>query len=444
MEKDPRVHGKKEGTVKKARSLGAAAVCAAALLAPAAPAAAEDPVVGEVLAILKERGLVDEARYKELVAKNQAYEEEHQSLLGRIEWSGDVRGRLENFWYDEDELGGDRADRTRARVRLRLQGKARINEHIDAVFRLASGDEGEHRSTNRTLGANDDFALDPIFIDRAYLALHAPGAWLPETAELDLTFGKVPNPFLWKAGKDYMLWDHDINPEGVAVHFGLEPVDGLSLFANAGYMIADENSQAKDPHLLGLQGGAIVAASEAVELGARVSWYDWSSVDTPFVARVSGQGGTVRASGLSDSFSTGELAAYVRFSGIENWPVLLYGHFAHNFAGTEVVPGSAGEDDGWGVGVEVGDKKKLVMLGVGYYQLEANFWPAQFTDSDLFDGLTNRKGWTVYGGRQILPNTDLNVTLFVSDELESRIPVYATSLRNADRVRLQTDLVVKF
>lgn len=429
--------------MKRFRRLLGALVCALAAGLPAGPAAAEDPVVGEVLAILKERGLVDEARYNELVLKNRAYEEEQRSLLGRIEWAGDLRGRLENFWFDEDDLGVERADRTRVRYRLRLQGKAAVNDHIDAVFRLASG-ESDHRSTNRTLGRDDDFGPDEIFIDRAFLSLHAPGSWLPEGASLDLEVGKVPNPFLWDAGKDYMLWDHDISPEGVSVQLGLGAADGLRVFGNAGYMIADENGTSKDPHVLGLQGGALLTLSEALELGARASWYDWSSVDPAFVGRVDGQGGTVVASGLGDAFSTGELAAYLRFGGIQDWPVLLYGHFARNFADTETIPGTGGEDDGWGIGVEVGDKRKYVKLGAGYYRLEANFWPAQFTDSDLFDGRTNRQGWTVYGGRQILPDTDLNVTLFLSEDLETRLPAFATSVRNAERIRLQTDIVVKF
>ena len=102
------------------------------------------------------------------------------------------------------------------------------------------------------------------------------------------------------------------------------------------------------------------------------------------------------------------------------------------------------EDTGWGLGVEVGDKKKLAMLGIGYFHLEANFWPAQFTESDLLDGFTNRKGWAFYVAREILPNTELGVQLFVSDPIRSSTTSFATSVSGADRVRLQTDLLVKF
>ena len=62
----------------------------------------------------------------------------------------------------------------------------------------------------------------------------------------------------------------------------------------------------------------------------------------------------------------------------------------------------------------------------------------------LFDGFTNRKGWTFYAVRELFANTELNLTLYRSAEIEDDRPTYADSLVNADRFRLQTDLVVRF
>jgi hypothetical protein len=92
-------------------ALGLAAVVAA-------PVYAEEPqpVTEDVLEILKERGLVDEGQYNELVAKNQTYEERNQNLLGRIEFSGDMRLRYENFWFRNDEFDVDRSNRNRLRI----------------------------------------------------------------------------------------------------------------------------------------------------------------------------------------------------------------------------------------------------------------------------------------------------------------------------------------
>lgn len=428
--------------------LGAAVAALAA--APAASAAEAEPVIEDVLEILKERGLVDEGQYTELVAKHQSWEAKNGPLLGRIEFSGDFRLRYENFWYDEDDFS-DRSNRNRLRYRLRLQAKAAINDYFDAVFRLASG-ENDPRSNNRTLGFDNDFGPDDVFFDQAYLIFKAPKEWLPDTTLTGLG-GKVPNPFLaqWKSGKFDVLWDADINPEGLATQIGYKAGESLALFANAGYFIDKENGSNVDPHLIGIQGGMVWGAGSEVEIGTRLAWYTWRSLDEPFFMRAASFGAILDGltagapTNEAGAYNTGDLAVYVRLGQIDGWPILVYGQIAKNFdAESSDIFGSAGKEDlGWGLGVEVGDKKKLVMLGIGYFHLEANFWPAQFTESDLLDGFTNRKGWAFYAAREILPNTELSVQLFVSDAIEESA-AFATSASGADRVRLQTDLLVKF
>lgn len=428
-----------------------AAALATLFAAPAARAGDPEPVIEDVLEILKERGIVDDGQYTELVAKHQGWQAKNGPLLGRIEFSGDMRLRYENFWYDDDEFGFDRSNRNRMRYRLRLQGKAAINDYVDAVFRVGSG-ENDHRSNNRTLGFDNDFGPDDFFIDQAYIALKAPKDWMPG-ASVTVTGGKVANPFFasWKSGKFDLLWDGDINPEGVGAQLGYKPTDDFTLFGNAGYMIVKENSSATDPHVLGIQGGAIWAAAESVEVGGRLAYYSWRSLDDAFFARASGSGAIL--DGLTegaptkraDNYNTGDLSVYLRLTGIEDWPVLLYGQIAKNFdaVSSSIGNGAGDEDLGWGLGVEVGDKKKLATFGVAYFYFGANFWPAQFLESDFTDGVSNRKGWAFYVAREILPNTELSMQLFVSDEIRESTS-FATSVSGAERVRLQTDLLVKF
>ena len=247
---------------------------ALALALGAVPSAAEDPVVQDLLDILKDRGIVDEGQYTELSAKSAAWEEEHERLLGRIEFSGDFRFRLENYWYDRDELGDDRDDRTRLRYRLRLRGDVAVNEYVNVVFRLVSGeavnfDEGANRSTNRTLGRGFDFSYDPVFLDLAYIELVAPSEWLPG-AKAELRGGKVANPFRWKIGKDFLFWDPDITPEGVAATGSYALSERWKLFLNTGYFIFDENATAADPHVFGIQGGVHGELGGAWRAGGRL------------------------------------------------------------------------------------------------------------------------------------------------------------------------------
>jgi hypothetical protein len=419
---------------------GTALLSLAAALALAAPAFAEEnPALVEALQIMRDRGMIDDAKHAELVSKNQAWEASHPSLLSRLEWSGDFRGRLENFWYDEDAFGVEDDNRHRGRYRLRIGARAKVNEVVTAGFRLASG-EDDHRSTNQSFGsAGDDFAPDDIFIDQAYVELGVPKRFLPEGMVLKSIVGKQANPFLWKQGKDFMIWDQDITPEGVGLQVSGKPTELLSLYGNAGYFIADENSGSKDPHVLGVQSGFAVMPSDVFELGGRASYYDWNSVNTAFLDRSAESGSLIFD---ESDFSVVELAGYGRIKSFERWPILIYGHIAQNLE-ADGLPGLDDEDLGWGGGVEVGDKKRL-MIGAGYYHVEANFSPSQFTDSDLFDGFTNREGWLVYFARELFPNTELNVTLFSGEEIEDDAAYAIEDASSADRYRLQTDLVVKF
>ena len=446
----------------------ALALASALAMGGGARAAEDESVVQEVLGILKERGLVDQEEYERLALKNASYEKKQAtSFLSKIQWSGDMRLRMENFWYDTPDCSGlaincdpvenDQSNRARFRYRVRVGALAPINDYVDAGFRLASG-EDDLRSTNQSAGRNNpDFDPDSIFIDQAYVTFKAPKDWLGEGGSLKATGGKIANPFLWKNSKDYMLWDNDINPEGGAILLALKPAEMWTLYGNTGYFILDENTSAKDPHVFGVQGGFGVTPTDTTELGARASWYEWQSLDGDFYQRgidntnLNGSAGSTSQAGgnlpggLSDGskFGAGELAAYFRYAGIEGWPIRVFGHYAQNFDAEDTL-GADEEDTGWGGGLEIGDPKKFVLLGAGYYELEANFWPSQFTDSDLFDGVTNRKGWTVYAARQVFTNTELNLTLFSSDAIEDDVPPFADSVQNSDRFRLQTDIVVKF
>jgi hypothetical protein len=446
--------------VKKTLATGLvllAMLAAQAAVAADATAQNNDAVIKEVLGILKERGIVDQSRYEELMAQNQKYEQKQSSLLGRIEWSGDLRARLENFWYNEDKLGNTQGDRTRVRYRLRLQGKAEINKYLDAVFRIASG-EGDWRSTNYTLGHNYDFFLNNIWIDRAYIAFHAPGSWLDEHGKLDANIGKVPNPFLWKTPANMMIWDDDINPEGLAVQLTYNPTEQLTLSANSGIFIIKENGAAQDPLVTGIQAAAEYAADDNISVGGQASFYSFASLDTGFFSpntsnmTTSGNGniidGITRGAPNTGNDGVQALAftGYVGYNGFEDWPLQLWGSLVDNMSAvaSNTFAGVGKDNLGWAVGVSAGDSKKLAQFNLGYYYLEANFWPAMFTDSDLLDGFTNRKGFMLQAKRQIMQNTDLVLTLFRCWDIENNSPGYNVSLANANRFRLQTDISVKF
>ena len=439
--------------------LGWAVIGSALIVAMPARAGEDESSMHDLIGVLKERGVIGEDDYEAIAAKNAAWETRRaQDRKPALSFHGDLRGRYESFVYDEDETGSERTNRHRGRYRLRLGANAEINDRATVVMRLVSGDT-DLRSTNQTLGSGVDFDTDDLRIDLAYahVSPFAHGR-LGENGRLAFELGKVPNPYVWKQGKDFMLWDHDITLEGVSALSSVEITEGLEAFLSGGYYILDENSTSKDPHLWAVQTGFHASPAESVSLGARVSWFRFSSLDADFHARsVDGSGGATAGGGnIADGLSGGvgsqdvqvvETAAYLGLLGGTSWPVLLYATWANNLTAeaSQIFPSLQDEEDtAWGAGVEIGNKKKYVMLGVGYWHIEANAFPSQFIDSDLFDGVTNREGFAVYGSRSILKNTDLNLSVFISDEIESALPVFVDSVPDADRVRVQADLVFSF
>lgn len=411
----------------------------------------------DLIMVLRDRGVIDESDYESIAARNAAYEEQQrQDRMPALSFWGDFRFRSENFWYQKDDTGFEHRDRHRLRYRFRLNGKAEINDHADVLVRFVSGGD-DLRSTNQTLGSGVDFNTDDFRIDLAYARV-SPFAHgrLGENGTLYFELGKVPNPFVWKKGKDFMLWDHDITLEGTSMLMTWAPVDGLETFVNGGYYVLDENSSAKDPHMWAGQVGFHAKPASSVEFGGRASYFRFDALDAAFHMRtVDGTGGATEGGGNIIDGLTGspgghslqviEASGYLGLLTDTDWPVLLYGSWSNNLSAEDSGLTTADADSmAWGAGVEVGDAKKFVKLGVGYWHIAANAFPSQFIDSDLFDGYTNREGWAAYASRAIWKNTTLDLTAFLTDEIEPNVPPYGDSVPNADRVRLQADLVFKF
>jgi hypothetical protein len=263
-----------------------------------------------------------------------------------------------------------------------------------------------------------------------------------DAAPTAVVFGKQSNPFLWKNGKDYMTWDPDYSLEGLSVRSSLQATPKLGLFGSAGYFLIEESRFTKDPHFFGLQAGATLQASEKLALGGRVTWFSYASLNTGFFTRQAAFGNIALSDNSDGSFDQIESSFFARAAVTPKWPVLLHAHLAKNLdAGS--IAGAGKQDLGWGLALEVGDPKQSVLLGVGYYALEADFGPSLYTDSDVLDGFTNREGWAFYGSRQVWPNTELSLELFMSDELETGVP-FNTSVSAAERLRLRSDVIVKF
>jgi polyhydroxyalkanoate synthesis regulator phasin len=150
--------------------------------------------------------------------------------IKEIELFGDVRLRYEN--RQADTPVGDRIVLDRARLALRIGLRGDLFD--DFYFGLRLETSSNPRSPWVTLGGSSPSPFgksnEGVNVGQAYIGWRA-GDWM------DLTAGKMPNPLYTTP----MVWDTDLNPEGVAERFKY-PVGNAGFFANFGQFLYQDNN----------------------------------------------------------------------------------------------------------------------------------------------------------------------------------------------------------
>lgn len=378
-----------------------------------------------------------------------------------LQFGGSIRGRFEHMNFSANADGSEKDSRGRLRYRLRLDGKALINPKAQFYFRLVSGTDS--RSGNVTLGDPADYSPNALTIRYAAL-VYSPwdNGKLPSgNGHWKFDFGRVKNPYRWKShAKDMMLWDGDIALAGAGTQFDHKLGDSASFFVKTGYYAIDENSKGdKDPYMTPVQLGFLFGGGKTTA-GIRGSYYYMNELDANFISRgvngenVDGSDGATSSGGniedgLTGSADGGKLAvvstqAFVS-TALGSVPLIIIGGYSDNTSAKASVlhPGVEKNSVAYNIGLEGGAKKKALLLGAGWYHIEANAFPSQFIDSDLLDGHTNREGLLIYLSKTIMKSTDFNVQFFISDAIATD-PGLEESVQNAKRDRLQVDIIYKF
>ncbi len=176
---------KTNGTLKTAFSLAAALSMTISPVVSASDQA--------LLDTLFENGVLTQLQYEKLSRQAEQKESAENSVIspnlakalswtGRVKVSGDMRFRHENI--NTDNANG--VKESRQRIRARLKVAAKINDEVDAGFRLVTA--GGKTSTNQSLEGS--FGGKNIYFDRAYIH------WHPDfISGLTATFGKFAKPW---------------------------------------------------------------------------------------------------------------------------------------------------------------------------------------------------------------------------------------------------------
>ncbi len=308
------------------------------------------------------------------------------SWTDKIKLKGDLRYRHEGFEIE------NRRDRHRQRVRVRTALIAQVDEDVEVGFGLASGGS-DPISTNQTLGNGS--SSKSVVIDLAYVN------WKTAVDGLAVTAGKFKNPF-HRAGGHSLVWDGDLNPEGLALKYSHG-----SLFASVLGSWVAESSSDDDSYLLGAQIGARHNLGDG-KLVAGVGYYNY--LDTrgePVFFDGDSRGNRLDANGnYLNGFELVE--AFVEYAfPVGDSTVTLFGDYVQNTAASRYDTGYA-----LGAALKVANGAKFTWA---YQELEADAVLGLFTDSDFIGGGTDGEGHVLSASYPLASKISLKGTLFLND-----------------------------
>ncbi len=372
----------------------------------------------------------------------------------RIKLKGDLRLRYRADLFDQNNgplfradtntlsFGNSTVDRYYAQVRARLGLTAKVNDKLEAGITLATGNTTNPVSTNSTLG--DTLNKKNFLLDQAYLK------WSPLPG-LTVSGGRFENPWF---GTD-LVWDQDINFDGLAMSWKPELGGGTSLFFTAGaFPIEEMEMKSHDKWLFGGQVGVNYKYQDKLTATLAAAYYHFDNITGKSIERLKGDtdwsrpkfqqkgntvfyldpndnpsftGGGTSYLGYAAEFNELNISTKIDYAICENHHVTLIGDYVNNIgynrADVDARVGQAivKETEGFQVGLSVGtpDVRAAwdwkVMLNYKY--LEADAVVDGFTESDFHLGGTNAKGWITGVDLGLARNVWLNTRWFTADSI---------------------------
>ncbi len=326
-----------------------------------------------------------------------------------IKLSGDVRARYENREV------ADATTKDRERLRLRVGAYGKINEQVDFGVRVATGDKKDATSTN--LDDGDSASKKAIWLDQAYIDYH-PDQKVPG---LHAFLGKMPQP--WMAAGSGLVWDTDLNPEGVALTYEKE-FSAFKLKSNAGGFIFTDRG-GDDVRLLAEQ-LAVEKKIGTTKLTLGVSDYYFENagnLTTNFTGTTKSGNTPGTGFNLVEGFGSYEFA-------IGKLPIKLDGQYVVN------VDASSDDDTAYLAGITIGKAKDKGTWEIGYSwrDIGKDAVVAGLNDSDFAgETWTGCYGHVFKGKYQVMKNMSADLAYILS-----------TDYNGQDANTLQADLNFKF
>ena len=349
---------------------------------------------------LLERVETLEAENRELKASSEKVMRqtaEKSSWSDSITLKGDLRYRYEN-------IDAERSDtRERNRIRARAVLIANPADDWEVGIGIASGDD-DPVSTNQTLGGSA--STKDVRLDLAYFKWHAkPG--------LNVIGGKMKNVY-HRAGDHSLLWDGDLNPEGLAITFERD-----KLFFNTGFNFMESDTKSNSSDIVyGAQGGFhgttgfghLVAGISYFDLGIKGRESFFGDADDFFgnTFRCTDPTALTGCEYLND-FEEVEIFAQLATS-VGDMPLSIFADYVKNNAADDL-------DTGWAAGFTLGSANthNAWELGYVYQDLEADAVFGLTTDSDFGGGGTDASGHIFKGSWAFSSKWKVAFTYFLNE-----------------------------
>jgi polyhydroxyalkanoate synthesis regulator phasin len=395
---------------------------------------------------------------KDFAANTAAGKLNLSSSLTELKIAGDVRIRYEGRGGELTNGQDLRRDRFRYRFRTALTGRLLNNWGFGA--RLETG--GGNRSSNVTMG--DDGGPwaktnDGVFIGQIY------ATWAP-TPEWTFTAGRMANPLVTTS----MVWDGDINPEGLAQQFRTRSGDneffvtlGQFVYGTSGtqdpFAVVTPTTRAgtKDVFLTAWQGGykRYMGGATTFFQVAPVVYAYFGADQRANVAAFNGAMTATNAAPINNLFVV-EVPFEYNWLASNGVALRAFADVAVNLDADDRARkfGRAdldGEDKAFHVGFQYGKASlpgewdaRVIYQSVGSFALDTNL-----VDSDLFDSKTNMEGFILGGNYALGAATQLSLTYAQGERKNNSVVASGSGDVGSNNLLsdywlLQVDLNVKF
>ncbi|KAF1716030.1 hypothetical protein CSC74_12765 [Pseudoxanthomonas yeongjuensis] len=280
----------------------------------------------------------------------------------KLKISGDLRLRAQGDYSDNDG-----ANRTSTQLRARLGATYALNDRVTIGGRVVTGDGDDPNSSDVQLSNWDDDLQ--ISLDLAYAQLNF--------GNLKVYGGKIPNPFT----RTDLVWDGDVNPQGVGAAYKLPLAGGGAFRANGLFFSVDEQVAGPDSTMGGVQFGFDSPSYGGFKYDLSGGYYRYSPGS--LTGADSGDWRSNRRNpdgGLASDYELVDVVAGLGWQGAnEKWPVRVVGDYVKNLGAID------NQDTGFGVDVSLGRASKQGdwRFTYGYSRTDVDAVLAAFSNDNI-------------------------------------------------------------